>query len=120
MHAQVLGASAVAAGHDVAATMAFRLRSERDPSRPADIPDYSLRQLSRRSLVLIGLTVLVTPVAAGDYNRIRSAIEQKLPRSAPGAPDGFDACSWLPSAASASGPFCCSGWSSQSGGPIRQ
>jgi hypothetical protein len=33
VYAHVLGAFAFAAGHGVAATMAFRLRSERDPSR---------------------------------------------------------------------------------------
>ena len=42
IYAHVLGALAFAAGHGVAATMAFRLRSERDPSRIAAILDYSL------------------------------------------------------------------------------
>ena len=40
VYAHVLGAFAFAAGHGVAATMAFRLRSERDPSRIAAILDY--------------------------------------------------------------------------------
>jgi hypothetical protein len=52
VYAHVLGAFAFAAGHGVAATMAFRLRSERDPSRIAAILDYSLWQLSPRSLML--------------------------------------------------------------------
>ena len=39
VYAHVLGAFAFAAGHGVAATMAFRLRSERDPSRIAAILD---------------------------------------------------------------------------------
>lgn len=118
VYAHVLGAFAFAAGHGVAATMAFRLRSERDPSRIAAILDYSLWQLSPRSLMSIGFIVLflsgiaagfsgeywgrlwiwvaivllvviagfMTPVAAGHYNRIRSAIGQKLPRDKTDAP----------------------------------
>ena len=118
VYAHVLGAFAFAAGHGVAATMAFRLRSERDPSRIAAILDYSLWQLSPRSLMSIGfivlflsgiaagfsgghwgrlwiwvaivllvvITGLMTPVAAGHYNRVRSAIGQKLPRDKTDAP----------------------------------
>lgn len=118
VYAHVLGAFAFAAGHGVAATMAFRLRSERDPSRIAAILDYSLWQLSPRSLMSIGfialflsgiaagftggywdrlwiwvaivllvvITGLMTPVAAGHYNKIRSAIGQKLPRDKTEAP----------------------------------
>jgi hypothetical protein len=112
VYAHVLGAFAFAAGHGVAATMAFRLRSERDPARIAAILDYSLWQLSPRSLMSIGfivlflsgiaagftgghwdrlwiwvsigllvvITGLMTPVAAGHYNKVRAAIGQKPPR----------------------------------------
>jgi hypothetical protein len=118
VYAHVLGAFAFAAGHGVAATMAFRLRSERDPSRIAAILDYSLWQLSPRSLMSIGfivlflsgiaagftggywgrlwiwvaivllvvITGLMTPVAAGHYNKVRAAIGQKLPRDKTDAP----------------------------------
>src|ERR671923_1810848 len=66
VYAHVLGAFAFAAGHGVAATMAFRLRSERDPKRIAAILDYSLWQLSPRSLMSIGFIVLfVSGIAAG-------------------------------------------------------
>lgn len=116
----MLGVFAFAPGHGVAATVAFRLRSERDPSRTAAILDYSLWQLSPRCLMSIGLTGLVTAVAAGHDNKIRFAIAQKLPRDktdapapSPLAPDQLQALlmastpwSWLPSAASASRPFC--------------
>ena len=118
VYAHVLGGFAFAAGHGVAATMAFRLRSERDPSRIAAILDYSLWQLSPRSLMsigfivlflsgiaagfsgaywnrlwiwvsiglLVGITGIMTPVAAGHYNKIRTAIGQKLPRDKTDAP----------------------------------
>lgn len=135
VYAHVLGAFAFAAGHGVAATMAFRLRSERDQSRIAAILDYSLWQLSPRSLmstgflvlfvsgiaagftgaywgrlwiwVAIGLLVvitgLMTPVAAGHYNKVRTAIGQKLPRDksdtpapAPLPPDQLEALLMAP------------------------
>jgi hypothetical protein len=112
VYAHVLGAFAFAAGHGVAATMAFRLRSERDPARIAAILDFSLWQVSPRSLMSIGFLVLflsgiaagftgghwgrlwiwvaigllvvitgmMTPVAAGHYNKVRAAIGQKPPR----------------------------------------
>jgi hypothetical protein len=98
--------------------MAFRLRTERNPSRIATILDYSLWQLSPRSLMSIGfivlflsgiaagfsgdywgrlwiwaaivllvvITGLMTPVAAGHYNKVRAAIGQKLPRDKTDAP----------------------------------
>jgi len=112
VYAHVLGAFAFAAGHGVAATMAFRLRSERDPVRIAAILDFSLWQVSPTSLMSIGfivlflsgivagfsggywgrlwiwvaigllvvITGLMTPVAAGHYNKVRAAIGQKPPR----------------------------------------
>lgn len=118
VYAHVLGAFAFAAGHGVAATMAFRLRSERDPVRIAAILDFSLWQLSPRSLMSIGFVVLflsgiaagftgeywgrgwiwvsivllvvitglMTPVAAGHYNKVRAAIGQKAPRDKRDAP----------------------------------
>lgn len=118
VYAHVLGAFAFAAGHGVAATMAFRLRSERDPARIAAILDFSLWQLSPRSLMSIGfvllflsgiaagftgghwgrwwiwlsigllvvITGLMTPVAAGHYNKVRAGIGQKPPRDKSDAP----------------------------------
>jgi hypothetical protein len=118
VYAHVLGAFAFAAGHGVAATMAFRLRSERDPVRIAAILDFSLWQVSPRSLMSIGfivlflsgiaagfigghwgrlwiwvaigllvvITGLMTPVAAGHYNKVRAAIGQKPPRDKSDAP----------------------------------
>jgi len=102
----------------VAATMAFRLRSEPNPARIAAILDFSLWQLSPRSLMSIGFVVLflsgiaagftgghwvrwwiwlsigllvvvtglMTPVAAGHYNKVRAAIGQKPPRDKSDAP----------------------------------
>jgi hypothetical protein len=118
VYAHVLGAFAFAAGHGVAATMAFRLRSERDPARIAAILDFSLWQVSPRSLMSIGfivlflsgvaagftgghwgrlwiwvaigllvvITGLMTPVAAGHYNKVRAAIGQRPPRDKSDAP----------------------------------
>jgi hypothetical protein len=118
VYAHVLGAFAFAAGHGVAVTMAFRLRSERDPARIAAILDFSLWQVSPRSLMSIGflilllsgiaagftgghwgrlwiwvslgllvvITVLMTPVGAGHYNKVRAAIGQKPPRDKSDAP----------------------------------
>jgi hypothetical protein len=112
VYAHVLGAFAFAAGHGVAATMGFRLRSERDPIRIAAILDFSLWNLSPRGLMSIGfvvllvsgivagftggywgrlwiwvslgllvvITALMTPFAAGHYNKVRAAIGQKPPR----------------------------------------
>ena len=49
VYANVLGLR-LAAGHGVAAPMAFRLRSERDPAWIAAILDFSLWQLSQPEL----------------------------------------------------------------------
>ncbi len=66
VYAHVLGAFAFAAGHGVSATMAFRLRSERDPARIAAILDLSLWSVSPTSLMSIGFIVLfVSGIAAG-------------------------------------------------------
>jgi hypothetical protein len=118
VYAHVLGAFAFAAGHGVSATMAFRLRSERDPGRIAAILDFSLWQVSPTSLMSVGFVVLflsgiaagflggywgrlwiwvaivllvliaglMTPVAAGHYNKVRAAIGQKPPRDRSDAP----------------------------------
>jgi hypothetical protein len=118
VYGHVLGAFAFAAGHGVAVTMAFRLRSERDPTRIAAILDMSLWTLSTRSLMSIGFIVLflsgivagftgdywgrlwiwaaigllvvitgtMTPIGAGHYNKVRTAIGQKLPRDKSDAP----------------------------------
>jgi hypothetical protein len=118
VYAHVLGAFAFAAGHGVAVTMAFRLRSERDPARIAAILDFSLWQVSPKSLMSIGflvlflsgiaagftggywgrlwiwvalallvvITVLMTPMAAGHYNKVRAAIGQRPPRDKSDAP----------------------------------
>ena len=118
VYAHVLGAFAFAAGHGVSATMAFRLRSERDPARIAALLDLSLWSLSPLSLMSIGfivlllsgiaagftggywghlwiwvaivllvaITVLMTPVGAGHYNKVRAAIGQKPPREKTDAP----------------------------------
>jgi hypothetical protein len=66
VYAHILGGFAFAAGHGVSATMAFRLRSERDPARIAAILDLSLWSLSPVSLMSIGFVVLfVSGIAAG-------------------------------------------------------
>jgi hypothetical protein len=112
VYTHILGAFAFAAGHGVSATMAFRLRSERDPKRIAAILDFSLWQVAPVSLMSIGflvlflsgvaagftggywgrlwiwvalgllvvITALMTPLAAGHYNKVRAAIGQKPPR----------------------------------------
>ncbi len=114
----VLGAFAFAAGHGVAMALAFRLRSERDPSRIAAILDMSLWMLSPKSLMSIGfivlflsgiaagftggywgrlwiwvaigllvvITGLMTPIGAGQYNKVRAAIGQRPPRDKSDAP----------------------------------
>jgi hypothetical protein len=66
VYAHVLGTFFFATGHGVSVTMAFRLRSERDPSRIAAILDLSLWSLSPASLMSIGfLTLLLSGIAAG-------------------------------------------------------
>lgn len=66
VYAHVLGAFAFATGHGVSVTMAFRLRSERDPARIAAILDLSLWSLSPASLMSIGFVVLLlSGIAAG-------------------------------------------------------
>jgi hypothetical protein len=66
VYTHVLGAFAFAAGHGVSATMAFRLRRERDPIRIGAILDLSLYSLSPASLMTIGFVVLLlSGIAAG-------------------------------------------------------
>lgn len=66
VYAHVLGAFAFAGGHGVSATMAFRLRTERDPARIGTILDLSLYSLSPTSLMSVGFIVLfLSGVAAG-------------------------------------------------------
>jgi len=66
VYGHVLGAFAFAAGHGVAIAMAFRLRSEREPSRIAAILDMSLWMVSPKSLMSIGFIVLfLSGIAAG-------------------------------------------------------
>ena len=66
VYAHVLGAFAFAAGHGVSATMAFRLRHERDPIRIGAILDMSVYSVSPTSLMSIGFVVLLlSGVAAG-------------------------------------------------------
>jgi hypothetical protein len=66
VYGHVLGAFAFTAGHGVAIAMAFRLRSERDPSRIAAILDMSLWMVSPKSLMSIGFIVLfLSGIAAG-------------------------------------------------------
>ena len=66
VYAHVMGAFAFAAGHGVSATMAFRLRRERDPIRIGAILDMSLYSVSPTSLMSIGFVVLLlSGVAAG-------------------------------------------------------
>lgn len=118
VYAHVLGAFAFAAGHGVSATMAFRLRHERDPIRIGAILDMSLYSISPASLMTIGFVVLLlsgiaggfegaywgkawiwvsivlliavtgamTPIGAVHYNKVRTAIGQKLPRDKSDAP----------------------------------
>lgn len=66
VYAHILGAFAFAAGHGVSATVAFRLRSERDPARIRTILDLSFYSLSGTSLMSIGFLVLfLSGIAAG-------------------------------------------------------
>lgn len=66
VYAHILGAFAFAAGHGVSATVAFRLRSERDPARIGTILDLSTSSLSGTSLMSIGFVLLfLSGIAAG-------------------------------------------------------
>ena len=66
VYAHILGAFAFAAGHGVSATVAFKLRSERDPARIRSILDLSLYSLGPTGLMSIGFVVLfVSGIAAG-------------------------------------------------------
>jgi len=66
VYAHILGAFAFAAGHGVSATVAFRLRTERDPVRIGTLLDLSLYSVSPTALMSIGLIVLfLSGIAAG-------------------------------------------------------
>lgn len=66
VYAHILGAFSFAAGHGVSATVAFRLRSERDPARIRTILDLSFYSLSPTSLMSIGfVTLFLSGIAAG-------------------------------------------------------
>lgn len=67
VYAHVLGAFAFAAGHGVSATMAFRLRHERDPIRIGAILDMSLYSVSPTGLMTIGFVVLLLSGVAGGF-----------------------------------------------------
>jgi hypothetical protein len=66
VYAHILGAFAFAAGHGVSATVAFRLRTERDPVRIGTLLDLSLYSVSPTALMSIGFIVLfLSGIAAG-------------------------------------------------------
>jgi hypothetical protein len=78
VYAHVLGAFAFAAGHGVAATMAFRFRFERDPSRIAAIPTLAVAAVSAQLDVDTAAARSARATADG-LDAVASPVQSTLP-----------------------------------------